>query len=157
MSDIEAITAHLDDLCPAPAIYRFVLDLVGREDVWSDRQGAYVSLRPAAEESPIALYVYRDRLEICLEPHRASVRSGSLEGSQAKSVTTATGHWIIPATLILIHVGKVMEGAREAVGWRRDGVRFAQPGKASRKSGQASHEDSCPIHFVPTRMCECGE
>ncbi|MEV4642654.1 hypothetical protein AB0J80_35460 [Actinoplanes sp. NPDC049548] len=157
MSDTSAIEAHLQDLGADPPIHDFVMALADHEDVWGDRQGAYLSLRPTAQESPIAVYVYRDRLEICLEPHRASVRAGSLDGGSVKSPSPATSHWVVPAAVLGTGHDKVMDGAREAVRWRRDGVRFPQPGKTSRKAGQPADEDFCPVHFIPRRMCECDD
>jgi hypothetical protein len=116
-----------------------------------------VSLRPSAEESPIAIYVHRDRLEICLEPKRAIIRWGSLDGSDIRKVTDATSQWVIPEVLLPDNGDKILEGAREAIKWRRDGVRFRQPGKTSTVSGGILDDTPCQIHFIPRRICECNE
>src|SRR5882757_7185224 len=129
VSDVQALRGILDDLSPDGEIAGFVLTLACLEDIWSDRQGAYESLRPAAEGSPIAIFIFRDRLEICLEPHRAKICSSSLQGSSVREVSAATGQWVIPAALISDNHDKILAGAREAIKWRRDGVRFSQPGK----------------------------
>lgn len=181
MSSLSEVQARLDDLRPHPAVSRFVLELAGHESIWSDRRGGYVSLSPTADEGPVAVYVYKDRVEVCLAPERARTYGDAISGSRLFSPTSTTSHWVIPAALLASD--DAMRAAREAVVWSREVVRTRQAQSSSRAGSSRSSssrsssrpvratrttrsstpaqpeviETQCPIHFIARRICECNE
>jgi hypothetical protein len=175
VSGLSEVRARLDDLRPHPAVHRFVLELAGHESVWSQRQGGYVGLRPTLDEGPFAVYVYKDRVEVCLAPERARTYGEAISGSRLFSPTATTSHWVIPAALL--SNDDAMRAAREAVAWGRDGVRARQAQSGSRAGARPARptrstrsttrstaptqpvvvEEQCPIHFIARRICECNE
>src|SRR4051812_4069491 len=122
VSSLTDVEEHLDDLRPHPGVRRFVLELAGSESVWSERRGSYVGLRARADEDDsVAIYVYKERVEVSLAPERARAYGEAISGSRLFSPTATTTHWVIPAALLASD--DAMRAAREALVWRRTSVR----------------------------------
>jgi len=171
------VETHLDDLRPHPVVRRFALELAATESVWSERKGGYVGLRATAEESPVAVFVYKERVEVCLAPERARAYGDAITGSRLFSPNATTSHWVIPAALCV--ADDAMRAALEAVAWRRDVARYQPPApvRATRTpratttrtpraprtprvvepERPVAADPQCLIHFIPRRICECNE
>jgi hypothetical protein len=174
VSSLTEVETDLDDLRPHPVVRRFALELAGSESVWSERKGGYVGLRATADESPAAVLVFKERVEVCLAPERARAYGDAITGSRLFSPNATTSHWVIPAALCV--ADDAMRAALEAVAWRRDVARRQPPPPPSRTTTRAPRatrtpraprvveperppvvEVQCAIHFIPRRICECNE
>ncbi|WP_203896989.1 hypothetical protein [Virgisporangium aliadipatigenens] len=180
MPSLDEVETLLDDLRPHPVVRRFALEVADSETVWSERTGGSVSLRATAEESPAAILVYKERVEVCLAPERAREYGNAITGSRLFTPNATTSHWVIPAALLV--ADDAMRAALEAVAWRRHEA-LVRPApvtptrtRASRSTTARSStpraprtpkavvperppaaDPQCPIHFIPRRICECNE
>jgi len=152
---MSGLDQDLDNLGPVPVVRRFVTELTTQRSVQSDRQGNYVSLRPAPIDSPIALYIYRDQIEIALDPHVAKPLAQSIPGASLRSHTRATTYVGVSASVLESHRGKALDLASRSLSWRADGVR-----RASRKRTDpgAPKVNACPVchtEYTTTGTCNC--